>query len=197
VEAVTGINGGFVIAWSELRSNGAQGSRIVTSRIAKSGQAAWQASAPLVLDDGGNECGLSAPSVAANGNRVLVTWAALSGGGYGGEVRQALLDDQGARVAANVAVRWSPAVYRTRSRPSPSGFATLVSTGIVLTSLDGKIWGTIDLSQTYISDFLVNGDDRFTIAYDRYATPDEAFGNTYRAFIRSVEPTRGRASRMR
>ncbi len=197
VEAVTGVNGGFVIAWSELRNNGAQGSRIVTSRIAKSGQAGWQASAPLVLDDGGNEWGLSAPSVAANGNRVLVTWAALSGGGYGGEVRQALLDDQGTRVAANVAVRWSPAVYRTRSRPSPSGFATLVSTGIVLTSLDGKIWGTIDLSQTYISDFLVNGDDRFTIAYNRYATPDESFGNTYRAFIRSVVPTRGRPSRMR
>ncbi len=197
MEAVTGVNGGFVIAWSELRNNGAQGSRIVTSRIAKSGQAGWQASAPLVLDDGGNEWGLSAPSVAANGNRVLVTWAALSGGGYGGEVRQALLDDQGTRVAANVAVRWALAVYRTRSRPSPSGFATLVSTGIVLTSLDGKIWGTIDLSQTYISDFLVNGDDRFTIAYGRYATPDEAFGNTYRAFIRSVEPTRGRPSRMR
>lgn len=197
VGTVTGVNGGFVIAWSELGGPGGQDSRVLTSRIAISGTSGWQASAPSLVDDGASSWSLSAPAIAANANRVLVTWVADSKGSGGREVRQAILDDHGDRLGANVAMPWHHSAYRSRSRPAPGGFATLVSTGIVLTSLDGRIRGVVDLSMTYISDFLVDADDRFTIAYDRSVTVDETLGYTFRAFLRHVEPTRGRAVRMR
>lgn len=58
-------------------------------------------------------------------------------------------------------------------------------------------WHPIFVKRRSPPDFLVDADDRFTIAYNRVVTVDEKLGNTYRAFIRYVEPTRGRAVRMR
>jgi hypothetical protein len=108
-----------------------------------------------------------------------------------------MLDGNGARISANVAIPWLRSGYRTRSRPAPGGFATLVANSVILTSLDGRIRGVIDLSPTYVSDFLVDGDDRFTIAYGRFVSGDEDLGRTTRAFVRAVAPARGRAARMR
>jgi hypothetical protein len=62
-------------------------------------------------------------------------------------------------------------------------------------SLDGRTSGIIDLSTTPISDFLVDAADRFTIAYNRAASGDENLGITSRAFIRTAEPARRRASK--
>lgn len=185
----------FVMAWSE---SGTSATRILTAQITVTGPAAWQPTAPILLDETPNAWTLYAPTVAVNANRILVTWSARAGGAYASELREALLDVDGARIGGNVALPWRHDVYRSRSRPGPGGFVTLASTGIVLTSLDGMTSGIIDLSATlYIADILVDGAGRFTIAYDRAATVEEKLGETYRAFIRYVEPTRGRALRMR
>jgi hypothetical protein len=133
---------------------------------------------------------LSAPAVAVNGDRVLVTWVSPR------EVREVLLDRNGSRLGKNVAMPWLRNVYRTRTRPASGGFATLVSNSVILTSLDGRIRGVIDLSASYVSDFLVDGEERFTIAYNRFASQDEDMGRTARAFIRAVAPARDRAARM-
>jgi len=195
VPAVAGFSGGFVVVWSEL-DQAVQDTRIRVSSITSDG-ARWQASTPILVDAGLAQWSLSAPAVAVNGNRVLVSWIAQSKSVGGWEVRQAMFDLTGARVTSNVAIPWTPYVFRSRARSAAGGFATLASTGIVLTSLDGRMRGIVDLSSNYISDFLVDSDDRFTIAYARFATRDEDLGRAYRAYIRAVVPARARAQRMR
>jgi len=185
LQAVAAIDGGFVLARSETAG---QNRRIRTSRITKTG-GTWIASNPTILDV--DESFLSAPAVAVNGDRVLVTWVSLR------EVREAMLDRNGARVGSNVALPWLRSVYRTRSRPAPGGFATLVSNSVILTSLDGRIRGVVDLPASFVSDFLVDGDARFTIAYNRFASGAGDMGRTSRAFVGTVEPGRLRAARMR
>jgi hypothetical protein len=184
LHAVAGIDGGFVLAWSKTDGSYRP---VRTSRITAAG-GTWSASAPVLIDEEGS---VYAPALAVNGDRVLVTWVSQR------EVRQAMLDRNGSRVSANVAVQWSRSVDRPRSRPAPGGFATLVSNAVILTSLDGRIRGVIDLSANYLSDFLVDGEERFTIAYNRFATVDEDMGRTARAFLRTVAPARDRAVRMR
>jgi hypothetical protein len=183
LQAVAAIDGGFVLAWSETAG---QIRRIRTSRITNSG-GTWSASSPLIVDV--DDSFLSAPAVAINGDRVLITWASER------EVRQAILDRNGSQIGRNVAMPWLRSVYRTHSRPAPGGFATLLSSSVILTSFDGRIRGVIELSTS--SDFLVDGDDRFTIAYNRIATGDEEWGRTARAFLRTVAPARNRAARLR
>ncbi|MEA2329759.1 MAG: hypothetical protein QOE68_4718, partial [Thermoanaerobaculia bacterium] len=184
LQSVAAIGGGFVLAWSETSG---QNRRIRTSRITSSG-GTWIASQPIILDV--DNSFLSAPAVAVNGDRVLVTWVSPR------EVREVLLDRNGSRLGKNVAMPWVRSVYRARSRPASGGFATLVSNSVILTSLDGRIRGVIDLSASYVSDFLVDGEERFTIAYNRFASQDEDMGRTARAFIRAVSPARDRAARL-
>ena len=174
-----------MLAWSETSG---LNRRIRTSRITNSG-GTWIASSPIIVDV--DDSFLTAPAVSVNGDRILVTWARES------DVRQALLDRNGSRAGKNVIMRWPASVYRTHSHPAPGGFATLVSSSVILTSLDGRIRGVIDVSASYVSDFLVDGDERFTIAYNRFANGDEDMGRTARAFLRTVAPARARAARMR
>jgi hypothetical protein len=193
--AVAAAGDRFVIAWS---AGGNGTTRIMTSQIANDGATAWQPSAPMLLDETATSAwSLNAPAVAINANRTLVSWFAQSNTPQASELRQALLDEHGSRAGANaaLALAGSRYVYRLRSRPAPGGFALLLPTAVVLTSLDGRISGIIDLSATPISDFLVDAADRFTLAYNRAASGDENLGITSRAFLRTPEPARRRASK--
>jgi hypothetical protein len=192
--AVAAAGDRFVIAWS---AGGNGTTRIMTSQIATDGATAWQPSSPMLLDEAATSWSLNAPAVAINANRTLVSWFAQSNTPQASEVRQVLLDEHGSRAGANTALAQTGSryVYRLRSRPAPGGFALLLPTTVVLTSLDGRTSGIIDLSATPISDFLVDGADRFTIAYKRAASADENLGITSRAFLRIAEPSRRRASK--
>lgn len=185
LQSVATIDGRFVLAWSETSG---QNRRIRTAFVTNAG-GTWIASVPTILDV--DDSFLTAPAVAVNAGRVLVTWVSPR------EVREAMLDRNGSRLGTNVAIPWLRSVYRAHSRPAPGGFATLVSNSVILTSLDGAIRGVVDVSSSFVSDFLVDGEERFTIAYNRFASGDEEMGRTFRAFVRSVEPTRNHAVRMR
>lgn len=187
--AAAGGDGRFVVAWPEGETKSLRVSQIV----------AGNAEPATSLDTGTSNFVLTMPAVAVHGTRTLVSWLATSSSVLPGELRQALLDEHGARLTANSALTWRPYVYRMRARSTPAGFGLLTANAIVLTSLDGHSAGVIDVStgSAIIWDFLAEAADRFTIAYSRHVTPDENLGLTDRAFIRTVAPARNRAARMR
>ncbi|MEA2164909.1 MAG: hypothetical protein QOK37_3036 [Thermoanaerobaculia bacterium] len=191
--AVAATSKGFAIVWSGAGG----GNRIMTSRLAASGPDAWQPSEPVLLDESAT-WRLGAPAVAVNGNRTLVTWLASGDTLVANEFRQVLLDEQGAAIGSYTVLSWQHYVYGLRARPTPGGFALLTQTALILSSLDGRVSGVIDLTfKTVVSDFLADGPARFIIAYARSATVDENLGVSGRVFLRTVEQPRLRSSRMR
>src|SRR5438270_7963784 len=186
--AAAGGDGRFVVAWSEGDTHSIRATQINGGMPGRA----------MLLDTATSNFVLDVPAVAIHGNRTLVSWHAQSSDARPSELRQALLDEHGARLGANTVLAWRPYLYRLRARSAPRGFALMTASSIVLTSLDGKMTGVVDVAaNTIISDFLADSADRFTIAYARPATFDEHLGLTARAFVRTVVPARNRSLRLR
>ena len=123
--------------------------------------AAGATSAGLALDSA--DAGLAAPSVAANGSRLLVSWGTPSG-----TLRQALFDDGGKQLGKLIDFPWPYAVVRTRTRAMAGGFATLAGSRIALTSTEGRSLDAFDVPEIAAGgDFAVDTANRFSLVYSR------------------------------
>jgi len=116
-----------------------------------------------------SDAGLAFPSVASNGDRVLVSW-----GRPVNTLRQALFDSGGKQLGNVIDFAWPFAITRTRthamssatSSATSSGFATLAGSRIALTSSDGRALETIDVQPVSATgDFAVDSANRFTFIY--------------------------------
>jgi len=118
-------------------------------------------SAGLALDSA--DAGLAAPSVAAGGGRLLVSWGTPSG-----TLRQALFDSGGKQIGKLIDFAWPYAVSRTRTHAMTGGFATLAGSRIALTSLDGRALDAFDVPEVAAGgDFAVDAANRFNLLYSR------------------------------
>jgi len=149
----------FFVAWRESIPSGQPGSdRIQLSTISTAGVS----SLPLTLD---SSAVLSSPSVAANGDRVLISW-----GRPGNTLRQALFDSTGKQLGKFIDFSWPDAVARPRTHPMAGGFATLTQNHLALTAIDGIVLGTIDIpALPATGDFAVDPANLLTFIYSRTA----------------------------
>jgi hypothetical protein len=121
--------------------------------------AAGVPSASLTLDFA--NAGLSLPSIASNGDRVLVSW-----GRPVNKLRQALFDSSGKQLGNVIDFAWPYAFTRTPTHAMSSGFATLAGSRIALTSSGGLALETIDVQPvTSTGDFAVDPANRFALIY--------------------------------
>jgi hypothetical protein len=164
----------FFVTWRETIASGSgllPGERIEVATVNTSGVA----SASRTLD--GADAGLAAPSVAANGSRLLVSWGTPSG-----TLRQTLFDDAGKQLSAFIDFAWPFPVSRTRTRAMPNGyamFAVFAGSRIALTSSDGRALAAFDVPETAAgSDFAPDPDGRFVLVYSRAATITATFAET-------------------
>jgi hypothetical protein len=150
----------FLVTWREAVAAGSglpAGERIEMATVT----AAGATSAGLALDSA--DAGLSAPSVAASGARLLVSWGTPSG-----TIRQALFDSGGKQFGKLIDVPWPYAVSRTRTHAMPGGFATLAGSRIALTSTEGRSLDAFDVPEAAAGgDFAVDAANRFSLIYSR------------------------------
>jgi len=115
------------------------------------------------------DAGLVSPSIASNGDHVLVSW-----GRPVNTLRQALFDSGGKQLGNVIDFPLPFAFTRTRthvifsamSSATSSGFATLAGNRIALTSSDGRALETIDVQPiSATGDFAVDSANRFTFIY--------------------------------
>jgi hypothetical protein len=156
--AVTWSGKTFFVTWRESSPSGQPASdRIQLTTIT----AAGAPSSPLTLDS--TDAALVSPSVATNGDRVLVSW-----GRPGNTLRQALFDSSGRQLGKFIDFSWPYAVVRTRTHAMTGGFATLSGSRVALTSLDGVALDTINIDQgSSTGDFVVDPANRLTFIYTR------------------------------
>src|SRR3954447_2321913 len=157
----------FFVTWRETVAPGAgvvPGERIEIATVNTAGVA----SASKTLD--GATAGLAAPSIAANGSHLLVSWGTPSG-----TLRQTLFDDSGKQLSAFIDFAWPSAVTRTRTRAMPNGFAmfaVFARSRIALTSYDGRALDAFDVPEIAAGgDFAVDPDGRFDVIYSRSPGP--------------------------
>jgi hypothetical protein len=164
----------FFVTWRETIASGSgliPGERIEAATVNASGVT----SAPRTLD--GADAGLAAPSVAANGSRLLVSWGTPSG-----TLRQTLFDDAGKQLSGFIDFAWPSPVSRTRTRAMPNGyamFAVFAGSRIALTSADGRALTVFDVPETAAGgDFAADPDGRFVLVYSRSAPITATFAET-------------------
>jgi len=157
----------FFVTWREAVAPGAgviPGERIELATVNTAGFA----SPSRTLDTA--DAGMAAPSIAANGNRLLVSWGTPSG-----TLRQMLFDDAGKPLSAFIDFALPFAVSSTRTHAMPSGyavFAALAGHRIALTSADGRALETFDVpDETTGGDFVVDPNGRFEMIYTRLTGP--------------------------
>ena len=144
----------FLLTWREAVP---AGERIEMATVSPAGMV----SAALALDSA--DAGLAAPSVAAGGGRLLVSWGTPSG-----TIRQALFDSGGKQLGKLIDFAWPYAVSRTRTHAMVGGFATLAGSRIALTSLDGRALDSFDVPEVAAGgEFAVDAANRFTLIYSR------------------------------
>ena len=153
----------FFVTWRETVAPGAgvaPGERIEIASVNTAGVA----SASRTLDDA--DAGLAAPSVAANGSRLLVSWGTASG-----TLRQLLFDDAGKQLTGFIDFAWPDGVWRTRMRAMSIGyamFAVFAGSRIALTSYDGRALDAFDVPDVAAGgDFAADSDGRFDVVYSR------------------------------
>jgi hypothetical protein len=131
------------------------------------------------------EAGLASPSVAASGNRMLVSW-----GTPAVTVRQALFDDAGKQLGGVIDFPWPYAVSHTRTHAMQNGFATFAGSRIALTSSDGRALDAFDVPDIAAGgELAVDSSTRLVLFYSR------AIGNlTVATFAQSIDMSRRRAS---
>jgi hypothetical protein len=172
----------FFVTWRETVAPGAgvvAGERIEVATVNTAGVA----SASRTLD--ATSAGLAAPSIAANGSHLLVSWGTPSG-----TLRQLLFDDAGKQLSAFIDFAWPYAVSRTRTHAMPIGFAmfaVFAGSRIALTSYDGRAVDAFDVPEIAAGgDFAGDPDGRFDVVYSRSAgTP------TIATFAQTVGSPRG------
>jgi len=154
---------GFFVTWRETVAPGAgvvAGERIELSTVNTAGFA----SPSRTLDRA--DAGMAAPSLAANGSRLLVSWGTPSG-----TLRQMLFDDAGKPLSAFIDFALPSAVSSTRTHAMPNGytiFAALAGSRIAFTSADGRALETFDVpDETAGGDFVVDPNGRFEMIYTR------------------------------
>jgi hypothetical protein len=156
--AVAGSGAAFFVAWRESAPRGQPAAdRIQLSTIS----AAGAPSLPLTLDSA--DAALAPPSVASNGNRVLVSW-----GRPGNTLRQALFDSTGKQLGKFIDYPWPDIIGSLRTHAMAGGFATLAGNRVALTSTDGTALGTMDVAAPLADgDFTVDATNLFTFIYSR------------------------------
>jgi hypothetical protein len=151
----------FVVTWRETIAPGSglsPGDRIEAATVDMAGVA----SASRTLD--GAEGGLAAPSLAANGNRLLVSWGTPSG-----TLRRMLFDDAGKQLSGFIDTALPEAASVTHTRMVPNGFATFAGSRITLTSADGSALTAVDVPETAAGgDFAADIDGRVVLVYAHY-----------------------------
>src|SRR5207302_3248588 len=154
----------FYVTWRETVAPGPglfPGDRIELATV----DAAGVTSASRTLD--GAEGGLAAPSVAANGSRLLVSWGTPSG-----TLRRTLFDSAGKQLSGFIDSALLYAASRTRTRAVPNGFATFAGNRIALTSSDGRALIGVDVPEIAGGgDFASDVDGRAVLVYSRSAGP--------------------------
>jgi hypothetical protein len=160
----------FFVTWRESVAAGAgtvPGERIEIATVNTAGVA----SASRTIDRA--DAGLGAPSIAANGSRLLVSWGTESP-----IVRQTLFDDSGKQLSGFIDFAWPSAVSRTRTRAMPNGyamFAVFAGNRIALTSYEGRALDAFDVPEVAAGgDFAANADGRFDVVYSRPASQSVA-----------------------
>lgn len=171
----------FLVTWREAVAAGSgspPGERIEVATVVAGGVT----SPARTL--GSADAGLSAPSVAASGGRLLVSWGTPEG-----LLRQVLLDGAGKEINEFELVLPYP-VARTRTHGMPGGFATLGGSRIALTSSEGGVLDAFDVPEAAAGgDFAVDAANRVTLVYSR------SIGNALIAtFAQTVGLPRRRAS---
>lgn len=147
----------FFVAWRESAPGGQPaGDRIQLSTI----NAAGVPSLPLTLDSADATL---APSVASNGDRVLVSW-----GRPGNTFSQALFDSSGKQLGKFIDFPGPGILASIRTHAMAGGFATLAVNRVALTSTDGVALGTMDIPVPLAAgDFAVDASNLFTFIYSR------------------------------
>jgi hypothetical protein len=132
------------------------------------------------------EAGLASPSVAASGNRMLVSWGTPES-----MIHQALFDDAGKQLSAIIEFAWPNAVTRTRTHSTANGFATLAGSRIALTSSDGRALDAFDVPDIAAGgELAVDSSTRFVLFYSH------TFANVSVAtFAQNIDVPRRRASK--
>lgn len=155
----------FFVAWRESAPRGQPAAdRIQLSTIS----AAGVPSLPLTLDSA--DAMLASPSVASNGDRVLVSW-----GRPGNTLRQALFDSSGKQLGKFIDFPWPDIIASVRTHAMAGGFATLAVNRVALTSTDGVALGTMDIAAPLAAgDFTVDANNLFTFIYSRTAGKNAA-----------------------
>jgi len=156
--AITWSGKTFFLAWRESALAGQPATdRIEVSAVSLAGVA----SAPVTLDFA--DAGLGMPSLAANGNRLLVSW-----GRPVNTLRQAVFDSTGKQLGKFIDFAWPYAFGRTRTHAITGGFATLAGSRVALTSADGVALDTIDIQPAAgTGDFVADPSNRLTFIYSR------------------------------
>ena len=149
----------FFVAWRESTPAGqTPEARFELATISASGSA----SLPLTLDVAD---AFAAPSIAANGDRVLVSW-----GRPGNTLRQALFDSTGKQLGKFIDFSWPDAVTHLHTHAMAGGFVTLTQNHLALTGTDGIALGTIDIpALPATGDFTVDPANVLTFIYSRTA----------------------------
>jgi hypothetical protein len=146
------------VTWHESGA-GAPGLPATDSIEVATVNAAGVSSSPLPFDSA--DAGFGLPSIASNGDRVLVAW-----GTPFNTLREALFDAGGKQLGKFIDLAWPYAFTRTRTHAMAGGFATLAGTRIALTSSDGRALDTIDVPSIAAgADFVVDPANRFTFIY--------------------------------